>query len=447
MSAMRLLVLLSLSIFCGEFAIMVALDYVRIESEFITNLVDSTALVVIVFPSLYFFALKTIMRQNRSLTAAHRRLVASKRELEKMVDERTCEITVANRELRASIEQLNARRSETTRLSEMVNFFQACRDLKEAFLRSEPQWQALFPALSGSLFLMKASHNILENVVSWGTPSSHGACHAPEECWAVRRGKPHVSGGPDGMVPCKHLAAGSDRRFVCLPLAAHGEMLGTLCLEAANSAEASVARYDADTAAYHSAVAESLALALSNLRLRETLRHQAIRDQLTGLYNRRYLLETFERELARAAAHGQPLTLAMLDIDHFKQFNDSFGHAAGDAVLARIGMLLRDWKRSEDIVGRYGGEELCIVLPDTPAQEGLTRIDELRQAIGALTIDHHGQTLPPVTISAGLASYPRHALERDELVDLADEALYRSKREGRNCVCLAAEGTREIAAA
>lgn len=447
MSALRLLVLLSLSIFCGEFAIMVALDHVRIQSEFITNLVDSTALVVIVFPSLYFFVLKTVMRQNKSLSVAHRRLVASKHQLEGMIAERTGEITVANHELKVTIERLNARRTEMTRLGEMVNFFQACHDLKEAFQRSEPQWQALFPGLSGSLFLMKASHNMLEKAVSWGAPSALDACHAPAECWAVRRGKAHVSGGTHGMAPCKHLPRGESRRFICLPLAAHGETLGTLCLEAEGGSEACAGPENGDAAAYYSAVAESLALAISNLRLRETLRHQAVRDQLTGLYNRRYLLETFERELARAAAHGQHVTVAMLDIDHFKRFNDSFGHAAGDAVLARIGLLMRQWKRSEDIVARYGGEELCIVLSDTPAQEAFARIDALREAVGALTIDHQGQTLPPVTISAGIAACPEHAPDRDDLINLADAALYRSKRDGRNCVSLAAAPASHVVAA
>lgn len=174
-----------------------------------------------------------------------------------------------------------------------------------------------------------------------------------------------------------------------------------------------------------------------NLRLRETLRHQAVRDQLTGLYNRRHLIETLEREPVRARAHRQQVSVMMLDIDHFKQFNDTFGHAAGDAVLARLGVVLKGWKRGEDIVARYRGEELAIVFPDTGAAEALARIEALRQTIKTLMIEHHGQLLPPVTISGGIASFPAHALERDTLIDIADAALYQAKHDGRNRVVIA----------
>lgn len=435
MSALRLLLLLSVTIFCGEFAIMFALDYVHIENEFVTNIVDATTLVVIVFPFLYFFVLKTIVTKNEDLTATHQELLAAHEELEQRIKERTNEITVTNRELKQTVARLNFRRVEMARLSEMVNFLQACRDLDEALGLAESQWQSMFPGLSGTIFLMKASHNLLERAVGWGQPLDLEPCHLPDECWALRRGKPHKTGGTDGMAACRHLSSAETHRHICLPLSAHGETLGTLCLHVPlglEGAHDNGDRRNGDREAFYTAVAESLALAFSNLRLRETLRHQAIRDQLTGLYNRRYLLETLERELHRAAVRDQCLTVAMLDMDHFKRFNDTFGHAAGDAVLARFGVILREWKRGEDIVARYGGEEFAIVLPDMPADLAFERLESLRKTIETTVIEHHGQLLPPLTISGGIAVYPLHAVDRDALIGIADQALYSAKRDGRN---------------
>jgi diguanylate cyclase (GGDEF)-like protein len=327
-----------------------------------------------------------------------------------------------------------------TRLSEMVNFFQACRTLDEALGVAESQLRSLFPGLSGALFLMNASHNILEKAVVWGLPSDLESCHLPDDCWALRRGKPHASGGTNGMTPCRHLSSAGHHCYICLPLSAHGEALGTLCLQAAEATAGGHddgGRRNGDRMVFYSAVAESLALAISNLRLRETLRYQAIRDQLTSLFNRRYLIETLERELNRAAARDQYLAVAMLDIDRFKQFNDAFGHAAGDAVLAKLGIVMREWKRGEDIVARYGGEEFAIILPDTSAELAFARLESLRQKIATLVIEHRGQLLPPLTISAGIAAYPLHAINGDGLIDIADQALYGAKRDGRNRVTTA----------
>jgi diguanylate cyclase len=435
MSALRLLILLSMTIFCGELAIMLALDHINIESELTRNVVDATTLVVIVFPFLYFFAFRTILQKNKDLTATQQQLSATKEELEQRIEERTNEITLTNGELKQTVARLNIRRVETARLGEMVNFFQACRDLDEALGLAKSQWQSMFPGLSGTLFLMKASGNLLEKAVAWGQSFDMEPCYMPDECWALRRGKPHKTGGANGMAPCLHLSSVGNHQHICLPLSAHGEILGTLCLhlpEGHKGSDDNGDRRNGDREAFYAVVAESLALAISNLRLREMLRNQAIRDQLTGLYNRRYLLETLERELHRATVRDQCLTLAMLDLDHFKRFNDTFGHAAGDAVLARFGVILREWKRGEDIVARYGGEEFAIVMPDIPADLAFERFESLRKTIETTAIEHHGQLLPPLTISGGVAVYPLHAVDRDDLISIADKALYNSKRDGRN---------------
>ena len=166
---------------------------------------------------------------------------------------------------------------------------------------------------------------------------------------------------------------------------------------------------------------------------------QSLHDPLTGLYNRRYLEEHLQRELLRGERRHRPLTVVMLDVDHFKRFNDRHGHAAGDALLAKVGQTLREMVRNEDVACRYGGEEFTLVLPETDRGTGLRRAEEIRAAIGAITVLHAREVLGPVTASLGLAVYPEDAKDGASLVQLADAALYRAKHAGRNRVVVHGE--------
>jgi diguanylate cyclase (GGDEF)-like protein len=177
------------------------------------------------------------------------------------------------------------------------------------------------------------------------------------------------------------------------------------------------------------------------MRLRETLRSQAIRDPLTGLYNRRYMEESLEREIHRATRRHSALGVVMLDLDRFKSFNDAFGHAAGDTLLREVGAFLRGRLRAEDIACRYGGEEFTLILPDADLEHTRSRADELRREARNLTVVHHGQTLAAITLSMGIAAYPEHGASADELLDAADAALYEAKSGGRNRVSVAAAGS------
>ena len=183
-----------------------------------------------------------------------------------------------------------------------------------------------------------------------------------------------------------------------------------------------------------SSVAERMSVALANLRLREALRNQAIRDTLTGLYNRRFLEEYLDREMLRASRTGAPLSVLMIDVDQFKQFNDAFGHQAGDFALAQIGHLLRSAVRAGDVACRLGGEELLLLLPETPLDRGMARADEIRQAIEQLTLTLENKTLRKITVSIGVASAPEHGTRVEDLLWAADKALYRAKSNGRNRV-------------
>ena len=182
------------------------------------------------------------------------------------------------------------------------------------------------------------------------------------------------------------------------------------------------------------AVAEQIALALSNLMLRETLRQQSVRDPLTKLYNRRFLVETLNRELARLERKHLPLSLIMIDVDHFKSFNDTFGHEAGDAVLRDLGEILQRNIRGSDIACRYGGEEFTIVLPEANLEIGRQRAETMREAMRELQPVHDGKPLGPVTLSLGVAWFPEHGRQPDQLLQVADTALYEAKSAGRNRV-------------
>jgi diguanylate cyclase (GGDEF)-like protein len=212
---------------------------------------------------------------------------------------------------------------------------------------------------------------------------------------------------------------------------AQGEALGIVHLSAHSSAGLTDV-----TQRLAQAVAEQLALALANLRLRDTLRRQSIRDPLTGLFNRRYLEETLEREVQRAARSNSPLGVIMLDIDHFKQFNDSSGHEAGDVLLSALGQFLLQCTRGSDIACRYGGEEFALILPDAPLAATRQRAEDMRQSIAQLQMEHRGQRLGPISVSLGVAAFPDHGQNKEVLLRLADAALYQAKHEGRNRVAV-----------
>ncbi len=170
-----------------------------------------------------------------------------------------------------------------------------------------------------------------------------------------------------------------------------------------------------------------------NRILQEKLRDLAVRDPLTGLFNRRYMEETLRRELSRSAREDQPLSLVMIDIDHFKQLNDTYGHPAGDLVLKELAALLLRHLRSEDIVCRFGGEEFVAILPGAPLMAAAQRAETWRLAFQELHIVYEDQVLTS-TLSMGIAEYPRHGATSEDLLFQADSAMYMAKRAGRNRV-------------
>lgn len=168
--------------------------------------------------------------------------------------------------------------------------------------------------------------------------------------------------------------------------------------------------------------------------LQDKLQDQAVRDSLTGLFNRRYLEESLQREIAQSFRSGRPLGIVMIDIDHFKELNDAHGHGAGDAALQALGGLLAANTRGGDVACRYGGEEFVLALPGATLEAAHDRAEQLRQAVEAMRVEYAGAALS-LSISAGIAAYPAHGERADQVLDNADQALYEAKKGGRNqCV-------------
>ena len=360
-------------------------------------------------------ALVVILREQRRRVASESRLVGSYAELAR------------------SLEDSNRLGATLRQLSELGEMLQGCRTLDEAAVGLEFALGKLLPETSGSVNLINASHNLVAPLASWGPAIDGDPVYAPDDCWALRQGRPYPEEGTTPAFTCKHLGANHGHRVhsrACVPLLAQGAMFGTILV----ATESDLTR---DQRGAATAAAEQISLAIANLRLHETLRTQSLRDPLTGLFNRRYLEVSLARDLARAVRRSQPLAVLMIDIDHFKSFNDTHGHEAGDTALAKFGELLGSIVRSEDVACRYGGEEFTLVLQEADAGLALDRAEELRRAAQRMPIDYRRQSLGPVTCSIGIAAYPLHGDTPDQLIRRADRALYLAKEQGRDRVCVA----------
>lgn len=315
---------------------------------------------------------------------------------------------------------------------EMNDHLQVCNDIREVHAVLSHYVPKLFSKSSGAVYMINESRSLVETVAQWGSFNAKDAVFTREDCWALRQGKTHRVIGQHGVI-CAHLSACPPYGYICIPLISHGDVMGLLYLQS-NYAEQMDDEYRYELAQN---TAENLSLALSSFRLRQALRYQSVRDPLTKLFNRRYMSESLEREIARSRRNEQQLTVAMLDMDHFKRFNDTHGHAAGDVVLQTLARYLQSNLRSEDVASRYGGEEFTLVMMDTDRNSILRRVDELRQGVHKLQVEAHDQLLEGFTVSMGLAIYPDHGEAAQELLEAADRALYRAKQQGRDQVCLA----------
>jgi diguanylate cyclase (GGDEF)-like protein len=401
------------------------------------------------------FAIFLLWQFSSRLDAAMDRMATSNVALVEAQDT----VKRVNRELRRQVQELELRNREATLVGHMGSLLEVSQTAEEAYGVIERGARLLFPGLSGALLVLPPSRLVVERVATWGVVPTERRIFQPDDCWALRQGRLYIVDSTDSGPICGHVGT-EPVPYMCIPMTAQGATLGVFHLSAdtadsgldvvghrsiasvpiAPMATKPSEERTADVRLTDTArnlglwVAELLALSLANFRLRETLHAQSTRDPLTGLFNRRYMEDSLERELYRAAREEGTLGVIMADLDHFKAFNDRSGHVAGDAVLRSLADLLSSSVRAEDIVCRYGGEEFTILLPNASLDETRHRAEMLREAATGMTVPE-GQRL---TLSLGVAAYPGNGTTGRELIEAADAALYAAKSAGRDRVVAAA---------
>lgn len=341
-----------------------------------------------------------------------------------------------NSALQAVVHKMGETQRFRENLQQLTELLQLCECEAESvqiFVQGGPE---LFPHWSGALTFAD-DDGLMTVAAGWGEPFN--AQQSTEvDCWAVRRGRLHLASiDPEQHVlspVCSHFGADGAlppgvKATICAPLLKSLDRPGVLHLVAYEPMNAE----SMQAAAWRAEVfADALKLSLGNLRLRTSLREQALHDEMTELFNRRHFNETLNRELSRSQRTDEDLILAILDIDHFKNFNDRYGHVAGDEVLKTVAEHLRHFVRAYDTACRVGGEELAIIMPRVHTDEAFTRLNQLREEIGTCVLTYKGMQLPAVTVSIGFAE--RDIDSPDDLLRRADTAMYAAKNAGRNRV-------------
>ncbi len=368
---------------------------------------------------------------------------------DQIAERRNVEIALleAHNELKVRAIEMEQTTAEMKLLVEMGELLQSCVNSEEARQVTEQCLQKLFPGDAGIVYLSREFGGMVETFARWNSTNLNSKeTFEPSECWGLRRGRPHITTDLTSATKCAHLQAAMEGGSICVPMMGQGQSLGVLHVVWTGSGSTQGVPRAESRENLAIAVADTMALALANVRLREKLKEQTIRDPLTQLYNRRYLEDSLNREISRARRAGANIGIIMIDVDNFKQFNDSFGHPMGDELLRALGTYLKAHVRPEDIPSRYGGEEFTLILPGASCEIVRNRAETLR---------HGFRGMPPnprlgsdgiqgtISLSFGVAVFPEHGANVEGVLGAADEALYRAKVGGRYCVVVAASKTQE----
>ena len=326
-----------------------------------------------------------------------------------------------NRELERKIEGRTKDISQLQKFGQMLTGCESVEEITEAVLVAAP---SIFGDTSGAISLNPPSLDHIEITATWGDDWHERKIYSPNDCWSFRKGSFHVSEQKALGFSCKHFT--SNNSVLCAPFIAQGVSLGAIHVMVAKE------EFPEPLKNVVLAMAEHLSLSIANVNLRNSLKHQAIRDPLTNLYNRRYLDETLSRELSKSKRIDKCLGVLMIDVDHFKKFNDTYGHEAGDYALQQVSIALANSIRREDIACRYGGEEFTIILTESDISIIAKRAQDILNAVRSLNLQYRGKSLGNISISIGVSIFPTHGKENEELLAAADKALYAAKSAGRD---------------
>lgn len=293
-----------------------------------------------------------------------------------------------------------------------------------------------------ALSISGESASRFETMTSWGRSDLSGQLLSLNDCEALRQGQVHTS--LESSSCCAHLLNSNAAFSVCVAMIARGDIVGVLHVVAYDGSMASPSASEMRQSILQLALAvgEQVGLSTADFRLRKALLEQSIRDPLTNLFNRRYMEETFFRELARASREHVDVSIMQIDIDHFKEFNDTYGHDVGDALLRAFGDLLFALFRDSYVPCRFGGEEFTLILINSSLDETERRARDLQHRVKDLKLPldvERRDSPPPPTLSIGVAGYPLHGRTAEALIRAADQALYAAKARGRNSIIRAGE--------
>ena len=346
--------------------------------------------------------------------------------------------------LEAEITRLQEEKYRLQRLQNLSLALQSCQSLDEVYTVLPELLQTFYPDMCGQALLTNYQQSQITKTLCWGqspypTPPSclFPSCsviqrHQPTECrqdlwlqanYATLCTATALTLSPAGECCfCVPIITLSERTFGVLSF---WHPVSGQCI--AEAEQRSVA-----------AIAQHIAFTLDRLDQMETLRLRSIRDPLTGLFNRLYLKEILPQLLLRAKHNQKPISIVMIDVDHFKRFNDQYGHQAGDQVLRDFSIFLKGFVRATDFAFRYGGEEFTLILPEVCQSKAQQIADRLRHGLQYFTLKFAGRNLGSITLSAGIATFPQNGASDEDLIAAADAALYESKVNGRNRVTIAA---------
>jgi diguanylate cyclase (GGDEF)-like protein len=338
-------------------------------------------------------------------------------------------MTSALRREREEIASLNRFSDAVTQCTSELEVY----DLLLHSLRARFQPQQLI------IFKLNASENFLEAAATLTPlPQEAGAwpvIEEPHNCKAVRTGRSFVVNDVtrEPLCPSKFVLP-TEGSYYCGPLIAGGIIIGSVRMEAARDT------LTPDRQRLLESYLSGAASALSNLRLLDRMKQQANIDMLTGLYNRRFLEDYARKLFAIARRRDQPVALIMMDLDHFKSFNDLYGHEVGDRILRHFAKTVTTCMRETNLAARYGGEEFVVILPDTDAKTCALVAERIRKAVMTMVVPSNTEKpLPQLTVSMGIAIFPAHGHTLEEVIQSSDKALYESKHNGRNRVTVAAQ--------
>lgn len=345
-----------------------------------------------------------------------------------------------NLQLKENLELVTIQNSSTLLLNEMVGFLQLCESQKKAYEIIKKYAAKLLPQTSGSIYMLNFATQYLVLVGKWNEPVLAEKKYPAADYLVLKPGTVNIIDGTEANLSCIHVKENEVPivPHVCLPLYSQNHMFGVILVEFNANDKASLmhTKVKEYLDLLMPSFAKQIALALSNIRLREDLHDQSIRDPLTNLYNRRFMKEFLSKEVAHMSRKQQPLAILMIDIDNFKNYNDTYGHDVGDYVLRELSKILVNNVRKDDIVCRYGGEEFTIIMSETNANAALEKAHKLEKILQNFSLKFEDIALMPFTLSQGIAVFPTDGDSANNLIKAADQALYAAKEGGRNQIKL-----------